>query len=1419
LYRPRQRAFVAVIVLLLSHSGDVRAAEIEPFETLSERYDNVARRILVGYCTECHSTANRDGELDLERFAALADVRRAPRVWQKVAEMLDNGEMPPKSAEQPSPDERKQLRSWVGRYLDAEAHASAGDPGPVVLRRLNNAQYTYTIRDLTQVGLQVAREFPADGAAGEGFTNAGAALAMSPSLVTKYFDAGKQIASHAVLLPDGMRFSTGTTRRDFSDEIIGQIKQFYAQFADGDGRIPLEKYLAAMLEARDALAKGTKTIEVLAAERGLNAQYLGALWIMFTGGRAAQASLGSRRPTTIGDGGPALAKASLSHPTDDSSATAQEPSQVLDALRSRWQAAKAGDAAALASEIAAWQKVLSRFQNVGHMKPWVVPVNPLTNRHEIRLKLPEPADGKEVTIYLSAGTAGDGHAGDVVLWQSPRLVAPGRSDLLLRDVRDVTRDLVARREKLFTSTAKCLLAAAAATGADNVDRTKLAEQFGVETESLAAWLDYLGIGASAAMHLDHFKSKMDRSGNYEFVKGWGTGETPLLVANSSDQHVRIPGNMKPHGVAVHPSPTLNVVVGWQSPISGPVRLGGKVTHAHPECGNGVTWSLQWRRGGTRQQLAAGIAHGSNGVSIGPIEQFPVEKGDLISLVVGPRDGNHACDLTDVELSIQSTVGRASSPSSGGDGLGRPPHEWSLTRDITDDVLAGNPHADGLGHLNIWHFYTEPVKSGETGPVIPAGSLLAHWQAATSADEKRQLADEVQKLLVIGPPTDKNHPDAVLYRQLASLGGPLFAAARQQVSDVPRTEKAGETTEPQGEWGLERAMFARHPDGSPVDAASLCVQAPSVVAVRLPADLVTGCELVTTGMLHSAAAVGSVQLAVSTSPPGSLETLRGDAPVLVDDGSNARGRFATSFDDFRRLFPSALCYSRVVPVDEVITLAQFHREDEPLCRLMLDDDQRARLDRLWEELHFVSRDALTIVDSYAQLMEYATQDSDPRLFEHLRKPIHEHAAEFRKLLLESEPRQLDALVHFAAQAYRRPLLASEAQELRGLYQRLRQEELPHDEAFQLTLARVLVSPAFLYRLEEAPLGIQPWPVSNWELASRLSYFLWSSVGDAELRDVTAAGRLTDPDVLVEQARRMLRVERVRRLAAEFACQWLHIYDFDALDEKSERHFPTFAGLREAMYEEAIRFFTDLFQRDGSVLEIWNADHVLVNEAMAKHYGIDNVSGNEWRRIDGARQYGRGGILGIAATLAKQSGASRTSPILRGNWISEVLLGERLPRPPKDVPRLPEDETATEGLTVRQLVEKHSSDARCAHCHARIDPLGFALEGFDAIGRRRESDLSGRPIETHAKVLDGAHFDGIDGLRDYLLTARREAIVRQFCRKLLGYALGRGVQLSDMPLLSDIEGNLAQKGYRFSAAIETIVRSRQFREIRGRDADNE
>jgi hypothetical protein len=471
--------------------------------------------------------------------------------------------------------------------------------------------------------------------------------------------------------------------------------------------------------------------------------------------------------------------------------------------------------------------------------------------------------------------------------------------------------------------------------------------------------------------------------------------------------------------------------------------------------------------------------------------------------------------------------------------------------------------------------------------------------------------------------------------------------------------------------------------------------------------------------------------------------------------------------------------------------------------------------LWEELHFVSQDALKLVNAYEQISEFATQDAPAMVIalKPMRKPIYDRAAAFRQSLVDAEPKHVNALIDFAARAYRRPLSATEAEELRGLYRKLRKLELPHEDAFRLTLARIFIAPGFLYRMEQAPAGIAAAAVSDFELANRLSYFLWSSAPDANLLALAASGKLHQLAVLANQAKRMLGDGRVRRLATEFGCQWLHIYDFDTLDEKSDKYFPEFAGLRGDQYEESIRYFTDLFQHNGSVLDVYNGDHTFVNERLAKFYGIPGVLGAEWRRVDGVHKYGRGGILGLATTLAKQSGASRTSPILRGNWVSEVLLGEKLPKPPKGVPVLPEDETAIEGMTVRQLVAKHTSDPKCSGCHRKIDPFGFSLEGYDAIGRLRTADLANRPINAKTKLPDGKEIDGLPGLRDYLVTTRRSTIVRQFCRKLLGYALGRATQLSDEPLLNEIEAKLAKRNYRLTVVIESIVLSRQFREIRG------
>jgi hypothetical protein len=356
---------------------------------------------------------------------------------------------------------------------------------------------------------------------------------------------------------------------------------------------------------------------------------------------------------------------------------------------------------------------------------------------------------------------------------------------------------------------------------------------------------------------------------------------------------------------------------------------------------------------------------------------------------------------------------------------------------------------------------------------------------------------------------------------------------------------------------------------------------------------------------------------------------------------------------------------------------------------------------------------------------------------------------------------------------------------------------------------------LFRIEGAPRGKEPGPVTDWEIATRLSYFLWSSAPDAELRTLAAAGQLRDPKVVASQVQRMLKDAKTRALAIEFGTQWIHVRGFDELKEKNEKLFPTFnAELRKAIYEESVLFFQDLFQNDRAVTSILDADYTYLNDTLAKHYAIPGVNGPQWRKVDGVRKYGRGGVLGLASVQTKEAGASRTSPVLRGNWVVETLLGEKLPRPPANVPQLPEEE-GTDKLTVRQLVEKHASVPACAVCHVRIDAFGFALEKYDPIGRLREKDLGGLAVDTHAKLKDGTEFDGIDGLRTYLLTKKKDVVERLFCRRLLGYALGRAVTLSDTALIDEMVAELNKNDGKIAAAVQVIVKSPQFRMVRGQD----
>lgn len=1094
----------------------------------------------------------------------------------------------------------------------------------------------------------------------------------------------------------------------------------------------------------------------------------------------------------------------------------KQPSLLFNAFRAKWR-----EGQLTAEEIEDWQRSLWRFGNIGHIgkaggpKAWMEPVSPLVSRQEFCHKLAAPADGRDVTIYLSTGDAGDGNEHDFAVWENARLVKPGRPDLLMKDLRSIVRQLIRRREAVASTAPQCLAAAhEALMSKEHIDLETLGWKHDVDRDVLAHWLRYLGIDVSNEVKIGNLlTNKTESVSNHSFIRGWSGEQALSVLANASDATVQIPGTMKPHSFATHPSPTLSSIIAWRSPIAGHVSITGSVQDAHIACGNGITWSLEVRRGHTHDSLARGVSSGDQVVGIGSFEKVSVQAGDMVALVIGPGQENHVCDLTAIELTIL------------GNG-----QQWDLVTDVVPDILAGNPHADRFGNSHVWYFFGES-EVANSATTIHSQSLVAQWRRAANAKDRSHFALQVQRLLEQDYASiAADSPDRTTHAELMAFSGPLFSSALSSLSSE------NDDDDLESGYGIDPALFGKFPQGGDLEANTLCVRAPSLMELHLPASLVDGAEFVVQGRLHSGSGDdGSVQLQVLTSKPTSMglrpsvhraDVLQGawnsgkpfvgfDSPVLVREGSAAQRRFEAAFDDFRRLFPGALCYTTIVPVDEVVTLTLFHREDEPLMRLMLDNEQCDTLDRLWAELHFVSQDALTLVDAFEQIWQYSTQDGldaphgDKRLIP-LREPILRGADEFKKQLLAAEPLQVQAVIDFAPQAWRRPLTGSEQQALRELYQTLRAKGVVHEEAVRLLLARVLTSPAFLYRGETAAKGSAASAVNGDELATRLSYFLWASMPDEELR--AASGKLHSGEVLIAQTRRMLKDGKIRRLATEFGCQWLHIRDLDTLNEKSERHFPTFVGLRSEMQEEAVRFFMDMFQEDRSALSLLDADHSFMNGALAEHYGLE-VRSEEWQRVDGLRARDRGGMLSFAATLSKQSGASRTSPILRGNWISEVLLGEELPRPPKDVPILPDE--APSGLTERQLIERHSSDAKCARCHERIDHFGFALEGFDAIGRARSKDSAGLPIDTLAKLPSGGELNGLDGLREHVLERRRDDFLRQFCRKLLGYALGRGVQLSDKLLLDNMLAQLKSHDYRVSTAIELIVLSPQFREIRGKE----
>ena len=597
----------------------------------------------------------------------------------------------------------------------------------------------------------------------------------------------------------------------------------------------------------------------------------------------------------------------------------------------------------------------------------------------------------------------------------------------------------------------------------------------------------------------------------------------------------------------------------------------------------------------------------------------------------------------------------------------------------------------------------------------------------------------------------------------------------------------------------------------------------------------------------------------------------------------RARYEAAFSRFASVFPDGFYVTergRYFPDDSTdqgrFLSAGYHntmgyyRDDLALQQLILDDKGKKELDRLWNEFDYIADYTARTWEQFyfnqsGEVYGKGTEEGNPRPTDHAltdpevifkmrdaylakaaANPKNDPAAaeairwhfdginatlrNLEKERAAAEPKQLEALVSFAARAYRRPLTMAEREDLLAYYHHVRtQDQLSQEDAMRDAIAGVLMEPDFLYRLDttdgfvsssskpalrRVSTAIPSKPLSSYALASRLSYFLWASMPDEELLRHAKTNDLENPAVLLAQMRRMIKDQRIRGLATEFTGHWLNFSLFETNNSVDRMRFPQFTDdLREAMYEEPIRLVEDIMQNNRSALDLLYGNYTFVNPPLAKHYGIPGIDGgaDHWVRVDNAGQYGRGGILPMAVFMTQNSPGLRTSPVKRGNWVVQKVLGIRVPPPPPVVPELPSDESKSD-LPVREMLAKHREVPFCANCHQRFDSFGLAYEGYGPIGDVRTKDLAGRPVDTSVVYPGGVNGVGFEGLRTFIKDHRQDQFTDNLCRKLLSYSLDRSLQLSDEGLIDAMKANLAANGDRFDTMIETIVLSPQFRNKR-------
>jgi hypothetical protein len=580
-----------------------------------------------------------------------------------------------------------------------------------------------------------------------------------------------------------------------------------------------------------------------------------------------------------------------------------------------------------------------------------------------------------------------------------------------------------------------------------------------------------------------------------------------------------------------------------------------------------------------------------------------------------------------------------------------------------------------------------------------------------------------------------------------------------------------------------ALFGRHPlDGRPIEAHVLGLSAPRALALPLPPKCYHLRAQLRLDLNGPQAEQASIQWALSLDQPRAVNAIMPGVLTIWKRSTPKSGEIMRDFQQMKMAFPDM--FER--RLEEVAN--NLYRNGRPgISVYYFSDDQLGALlgpaDR--NHLQAMKLDWAMVQNPNAQGKK--AQEFDQAILDHLKA--------------------------LARRAWRRPLEPSEVQELAALYKDGRDKGLDRESAAREVLVLLLASPHFLFKAETLPATLAQTDkgsvaLSAHALATRLSYFLWSSLPDAELARCADDGSLLKDEVLRTQTLRLLRDPRAAALAEEFAGQWLKFKDFENHDGVDRQLFPQFTDdLRADMQREVNEFFTHLFREDRPVRDILSANYSFLNERLAAHYGIAGVTGPQWREVKLNGQP-RGGLLGMGAILTKTSRPQRTSPVLRGDYLHQVVLGFSSPPPPPNVPKLKDSQRPS---SLREQLLQHRADAACSVCHDRIDPLGFALESFDPVGRFRAKDNEGGLIDDHGALKDGTPLHGFAGLRAYL-EKNAAPFENQWCRKLLGFALGRAVLPTDKDLLQQMRQALLTSGGKPSAAILQIVQSRSFKHRR-------